>query len=350
MNDTLVTKCDLLASNRSVIAKKFSAETNLMCVTSGLLFALEDREADAEKLDGCRKILKKQTVVFSKLRGMAEMLIVSRMAMSEDPEEYLNDSVTVYEKVKTAGFKDNSFIIPACMTICDLGLKDDCGETLLKAKEIMKLMNREHPVLTNDEDSSAAILMALSYKDAETAVKDLEEGFDYLRKTYHLGISKNAGQSLCEILAVTYGDMKSKCDRIARIYKAFKKQKSSYGNDDEFSTLAILGDIDADPTMLAGEVIETAKYLEEKDGFADKIIEKQQRMMYSTLLVANAHGKNDEMTGGPVIGNTISIITAKRKAALISLTVQLATNILPAIAGVSDTGSSGAGEMTKISE
>ena len=338
MNDPVKERCDLLISNRAQIAKKFTMDSNLMCITSGLFFASEGHSADTEKMSECRKLLRKETGHFSKLKSTAELAVLSKMLLSDDPEQYLKSVITVYDKVKTAGFCEKSYIVPVCLMIVDLAIQDELDDILNKAQDILKSLDKSHPVLTGSDDSSLAVLLALSYKDAETILTDIETGCTYLKKTYRLGVPADSVQELCEILAVTYGDIRSKCDTVARIYKAFRKKKSSFGKDREFAMLASLVDIDMNPETIADEIIEASEYLKKDDGFKDKQLTDKQRMMYAALLVAGVYGKHTGMMDNPVITGTLSILADKTKAALTSALLNCALELIPAVLGaVTDT-------------
>ena len=324
-------KCDLLVTNRKAISKKFPLEDNLMCIASGLIFTMAEANVDTEKMAECRKLLKKQAGFFSELRKMAELVILSKMTLSEDPKQYVSDLNEVYKKVKAAKFKDSPYLVLACVIICDLGVQNDCDEIIEKAKEIMDRMEKEHPVLTSKSDFSFIMFLALSYKDVDTILKDMEDGYEYLKKTYKLSISGNAVQGLCELLAATYGEIQAKCDRVVRIYNAFKNHKSSYGTDAEFSTLGILADIDENPEKLVNEIIEVAAYLKDKEGFNDKVSGNKQRLMYATLLVADRYNRNADILHNPLISNTLSILTTQRVVKTITILVNIASEAIPAV-------------------
>lgn len=82
-----------------------------------------------------------------------------------------------------------------------------------------------------DEDLSYAALMALSDRDTDIILKDMEECYSYLKKTCKLGASSNALQGLSELFAMTDGNHQEKCERIAALYKLLKEKKAevSYG-------------------------------------------------------------------------------------------------------------------------
>ena len=335
MNEILKDKCDLLADNYMVIHNGFQFEEDQICKVAGLIFTSADRRADAEKLTECRKILKKQANIFSKLRSMTEIVVISKMALSGNSERYLDEVKGAYKIMREAGFEDSSYLVQASLLICDLGVSDECDKTAHKSKEIMNRLNREHPILTSAEDISSAILLGISYKDVDTVIRDFEEGYEYFTDQYKLGISKNAVQGLCELLAVTYGDMRSKCDNVAKIYNAFKTRNSDYGKDVEFAVLASLADTALSPDELADEIIEAAEYLKEKEGFEDKYQQAytKKRLMYAALLAADVCGGDSRLINSPAIGNAISEITARRTAQAVSATINIAANLIPALLG-----------------
>ncbi|MBO4882489.1 MAG: DUF4003 family protein [Lachnospiraceae bacterium] len=333
MNDLVKERCDLLISNRAQIAKKFTMDSNLMCITSGLLFASEVRSADIEKMTECKKLLRKETGHFSKLKSTAELAVLSKMLLSDDPEQYLKSVITVYDKVKTADFCERSYIVPVCLMIVDLAIQDELDDILNKAQDILKSLDKSHPVLTGSDDSSLAVLLALSYKDTATILADIETGYTYLKKNYRLGVPAESVQELCEVLALSYGDICSKCDKVARIYEAFRKRKSSYGKDREFAMLASLVDIEISPETIVNEIISVSEYLEKDDGFKDKQLTAKQRMMYATLLFADFYGRNTGMMDNPVITGTLSILADKSKAALTSALINCALELIPTVLG-----------------
>lgn len=336
MNNLIQTRCDLLADNRSLIAKKYTFENNLMCIAAALIYTAADTSVDTEELAECKKILKKHTGAFSKLRSITELVLLCKMALSDNPEEYLETLKSICATLGRAGFDNNSYLVQASMLICDFDAQDDSETIASKAKEIMKRLNKAHPLLTSSEDVTSVILLAMSYKDVDTVLSDLEAGYDYFTDTYKLGLPKNSVRELCEILAVTYGDMDSKCDTVARIYNCLKQHKAYFAKGTMFATLGLLTDTGLTPDELAEEIIEAAEYLKGKDGFKNKDDDQEfekRRMMYATLLIAYACGEDSDIVNNPAIGNAISDITAKKIATVVSISLNIAGSLIPALLG-----------------
>ena len=340
MNELVREKCELFVKNREVIHKKFAFEDNLLCLAGSLIFTLEGKEADAERLAECKKIFSKQTGLFSKLRSMAELAVISKMTLSEDPEKFMGDLKTIYDKVRKTKFKEDPYMVLACLLICDLGVQEESDEIINRALEIMERMNKAHPFLTSSEDTVSVMLLALSYKDVDTIMNELEEGYEYLKKTHKLKVSGNAAQNLCEILAVSYGDIQTKCDKVVKIRKAFKNLKSDFGSEEELAAIASLVDTDMSPETLAAEIIEASEFLKSQKGFDAESVSTRQRTMYVTLLVADVYGKGSSIMSGPAISNTFSIITTKRIVNAISIVINLASGVIPAFIGDNDQSNS----------
>lgn len=332
MNAMINEKCTLLEKNRAAVKEKFAFEENLMGVVAGFIYTSEQKEADADKMLECRKILRKQTGIFSELRSTVELVILSKMALADDPGQYLEDIKEVNKRICGAKLSTGTNSILASVIICDVGMKDGCDEVIAKANALMKRMEKDHPFLTGAEDVSSVMLMALSYKEADKLLADLEEGYTYIKKTYKPGISADAVQGVCEILAMTYGDTKAKCDKVMRIYKALKDRKANFSTDEKFAVLAALAETDVAPETLAEDIAYASDTLKTMNGFDKTRMDDKERFMYATLVVADAYGKDSNIAGSTVINNTISIITAKRTAMIMNLVMNIAPTLLGACA------------------
>lgn len=315
-------KSDLLVDNFSGIHKKFVLEAKLMSLAAGLVFTSAGKKADVERMKECRKLLEKKTGILSNFRLTTELVLVSKMALSKDPEAYLDYVIAAYKKISKGTLLENSYMVLAAILICDFERQNEIDEIVDKANEIVKAMNKEHPILTANEDTSFAVFLALSYKDANTIINDVEECYKYLKETCKCKASSNAIQGLSEVLAITYGDMKHKCDKVMRIFNAFTAHEAEYGTGDEFVALGSLIDIDLDPDTLVNEIIEAEAYLKGKIGIGEK--ERKERLMYAALIVVYACGGNTAIMDNAVISDTLSILISQR----ISTMITIITNII----------------------
>ncbi|MBO7453294.1 MAG: DUF4003 family protein [Clostridiales bacterium] len=328
MDNSVNEKCELLSNNRSIIHKSFLFEKEPMSVIAALIYTSAGKEADTEKMKSCRKLLKKNTRPLSGLRDIVELVLLSKMALSEDPERYLSDLIAVYEKITTGNILETDYMILSAILILDLELQDNCDEIITRAKELTKEMNSKHPILTASDDASFIMFLAITQKSIDDILADLEEGFTYITNTCKFNASSDAIYELCEVLALSYGDMKDKCDKALRIYKVLKDHKIDYVGGSNLSELGALIDIDLDPETIANEIIKTEEYLKGMTGFKESSCDRKTRVMYASYIIADIYGKNTESAGNAVISNTVSFIRAKQIANMISIISSVGSSAL----------------------
>ena len=116
----------------------------------------------------------------------------------------------IYKKLNKGHFKDNSYRVLASMLLCDLGRQIDSDEVVEKHTEILKRMDKLHPILTDSSDISYVILLVLSDRTADAIIEDMTVCFDYLKKDLKIRIGSDSTQSLSEILVLTDGDIREK--------------------------------------------------------------------------------------------------------------------------------------------
>ena len=337
MTELIRQRCELLEKNRAVIRRSFLLEKELMSVAAGLIFTSEGKEADIEKLKECRKLLKKNSRPLSNLRDIVELALLSKMALSPSPEQYLTDFLAVYKKVQEGKLLENDFMVLSSILILDLQLQDECGEIISKANELKKMMKKDHPVLTSTDDDSFITFLAVTHKSVDDILANLEEGYEYLTKTCKVSVNADPAYELCEVLAVSYGDMKEKCDKVLRIFSPMVKKDTEYGSGSAFSALGAFIDVDVEPETIANEIIEAEGLLKEMKGFGGLSMDRRTRVVFATQIVASVYCKNLEAAGNSVIANTLSLVWAKQIASMISAATSVAPSVLTAVLKTGET-------------
>lgn len=331
MTDAVRARCELLVRNQTAVRKKFFLENELMCLISGMIFTLAGEEADIEKMKACRKILKKNTRALSHFRAVVELVLLSKMTLASNPEQYLNDVLGVYDKIIKGAVIENPYMALAAILICDIGRKDDSDEIVSRLNELTKRMNSEHPIITAADDTSFIAFLALTDKSVDSIVSDLEEGYTYLKKTCGFRAGNDAIYELCEVLALSYGNMEDKCDKVMRLFNTFADREADYGKSSELSSLGSLIDADTDPDTLVNEIIDAEEYLKSMKVFPSKDMDRKKRFMYSAPIVAGVYSRSTDSINNSVVSNTVSIIRASQVAKMISIISSVAPNVLAAV-------------------
>ena len=308
MNTNIQRKIDLLAANKNAISKKFSMEGNMMSIVSAFIYTGAGKEADVERLKECRKILKQHTGLLSSFRSTTELAVISRMALSEDPEKYFLDVKAAYDKIGRGKFADNSFMIIAATCIVEQGRASEMDAVISKFNEIYKRMGKEHPFLTSSEDMSLAMLLALTDKSVDQIIADMETCYKYLKKESKMGAGSNAYQALSGVLAIADGNMVSRCDKATEIYKTFIAHKQKYGRDYEFESLGALVDVNVDTETLVTEIIEVADALKKHKGFGSWSIDQKMRLMFAGFLVSQEYSNVETSVTGTMLSSTIAAV------------------------------------------
>lgn len=329
MTESLRNKCDLFLRNRNAVSKKFMFGKDAMNIAAGLIFTGAGKEADIEKLAECRKILNKHTGFFSEYREAVKIALLSEMALSETPEQYIEDVKAVYKKLHKGKFRDNSYMVLAAMLTCDLGKQENADEIVEKHNELMKQMNKLHPLLTGSGDISYVILLALSDRPVDLIISDMNECFDYLKKTRKIKAGADSVQGLSEILALTDGNIREKCDKIISIYDKLKDNKADITGGCAFSALGTLIGADETPEVIAREILEADVFLDGCKGFDEKSVNKNQRLMFAVMLAAESFGMSSSVISNTFINNALGIIKAHQTATMITII----SNVLPTILG-----------------
>ena len=208
MRENVKSKCDLLIRNKELVEKEFKWELTLKVISAALIFTGANREADVSRLTECRKLLKENAGMFSSIRAEMEPVVVSKMALSNDPQKYFEDLKIVYDKVSKGSVFSSGFQVQAAICICEAGRINDADEIIAKYKDLYKRMSKEHPMLTSSEDIVFAMLLVMTDKSVDTIISEMEECYDYLKKELKIKVGANEIQGLGEVLALSDGDMK----------------------------------------------------------------------------------------------------------------------------------------------
>lgn len=317
MREAITRKCDLLIENWKLIHKGYWLENSSIAAIAAATFAEKDRSADVERLKECQKILKKKEGIFSEFRGNSELIVTAKMALSSDPERYLEDVTGVYKKFQKGKFWESNYRALAAMTICDVGKASEADAIIEKTNEILSGMNKVHPFLTSDEDTSFAVLLAISDKKTEVILEELEETYQILKKKFVL--HDNAVYSLSQVLASYAGNAQDKADKAIEIFDAFAAAGAKYGKGYELASLGTLIGLNATPEDIASEVAEAADYLKGNKGFGAFDMGKATRLMFGTMVVAGENTDENYKVGASVISGAVARVVAEQTAMLVAI-------------------------------
>lgn len=322
MRAELEKKLDMFVQNRQDISKEYKIEYNLNYLTASLILTGENKTADIGKMKEARQILATREGIFSSFRSNMEMAVITKMSLSNNPEGYIDDVIEIFKKISGKRIIDYYSFILGAMMIVDLGKKSDADRIIAKSWEILARMKKEHPFLADENDITFTILLAMTDKDIDTIIAEMEQCYTYLKKDLKIPADSNSIQSLCELIILSDGDLIEKCDRAAAIFNAFKAHGMKYGSYYEFASLGALIGLDTDIDELVDTVIEVAETMKKNEGFGFMSLDRTTRLMFAAMLTAQVITDNsdpiyDYAVNGSVISNSIAMIVAEEVAILI---------------------------------
>lgn len=321
MNETLKTKCELFAENRQTIGKAFKWEEDMEAAAAALIFTAADKPADTDRMKECEAILKKKTGVFSSFRTSCSLFLLSKMALSDSPEKYLDDIMALYDKIKKGTLSDNSYMVLAACILNDHDNFEDTDAVIEKFKELRKTLDKKHPLLFSSSDLPFLMQMVLSGRDMQIMLDEIEQVREILAKNFKW--DKRAVFSLSQVLVLTPGDIASKCEKIVDIYDALKNRGVKYGKDSAFTSLGALIDLDIDIPSLADEIIAADKLLADLKGFGGWSMDSKHRLMFAATLAADVFRSSGSDDTGAVLGHSLAVILAEEIAVVVSMTIMM---------------------------
>lgn len=316
MNQELQKRCELFVENKNVLEKKFVWDSAMIMPVCAMLHTELNKKVDVERLMECKTLLKKKVDVFSSFRSYAELVLISKMALSDNPAGYLEQVVNTYNMIKKHKMSGSVYTVLAAMVVVD-NVDDIQREKLIeKAAVIYTQMKKDHPFLTSSEDVSFAVLMAMSDLPEAGLMQEMENCYKILKTKFS---SSNAVQSLSHILAMVDKDTTVKCNEVFELKNMFKDKKKSFDSN-AISVLGGLNMIDVDKESLVVEIIEVDEFLKTQKGFGFWGIGEKQRLLYAASLVMNQYGSEKNSTQVTVISSTVTAIIAQYTAMLAAVT------------------------------
>ena len=298
-----------MADNRDLFHKNFVWNMEMMSITGAVIYTGEGKMADIQKINQCKAILKKHQGVFSEFRQNMEIPVLSKMALAENPEEYLLKLINTYNVLHKGKIFGSEYMVLTAIAICDSKCEAGVEDIVAKTRDLMKEMTKIHPFLTSDEDMAFAALLVMTNRSVLDIINETEYCFTYMKMKF--SFHDNAVQSLSHVLALCPGAAEEKCRRASAIYDALLTRHITYGKDYELATLGALVNIDMDPEELADEIKDASEYLKTRKGFGDWSIGTKTRTMFAALLAAQAYSPTSIAMDASVIGSALAIVIAE---------------------------------------
>lgn len=308
MDETLKNCCDLLGENRNIIQKVFRWDSDVMRLACAAVFTGSGKTADVEKLKKCEKILKTRERFFSEFRGNLRLIVLAKMALSDDPEAYWVHLREVYHSFTRNRVFGEEFCLLAAIQLLDAAEPGRISEAVERTYAIHDRMRKGHPWLTGQGDLPMAAVLAVRKLNPEVLFEEMEDCYQLLREKFHAGES---AQICSHVMSVSGSGAERKCSRMFAIWDGLKQSRHRYGTGKELAILAALALLDRPTELIAQDILEADEALAKKRGFGFFAIGMVQRRMYAAQVVLNAYAQKGNTVDSSVISSSIALSIAQ---------------------------------------
>ena len=157
-------------------------------------------------------------------------------------------------------------------------------EVVYRAKVIYKKMRKRHIFISTQENCVTALLLAISYNDANEAIEEVEKCYNTLKK-FLLGSVQL--YRLSHFITLMNGEVKDKCNRFIQMYKYLKSIGVNYSIIEGIDVYGIFVNLDKEPRTIIDEIIDVDNFLLRQRGIQYNKIDKKIRLSFAAILVAS---------------------------------------------------------------
>ncbi len=319
MNDTIKSKCDLMVQNREIVKKASWGEYGLTRSASAAVGACAGRTLDEARIKECNKILKKRKGIFSSFRGYSKLLITTKMSLADDPADYLDKAIEIYDKLLKGKIFSSEHHALAALSIVDTGMYDRADAIVEKSRSLFSAMQSKHPFLTSAEDTALVTLMAMTDKSTDSILSEVETAFECLKDKFKF--HANAVYGLSQVLVIQNGDIRANCQKAITLYDQMRKRGIKYGKEYELPSLGTLINLDISNDEVISNIADISNYLKKQKGFSSLHMDKQMRMMFGSMLLANTYTSAESAQMSATIAGAISTAIVEEIAMMITIMI-----------------------------
>jgi hypothetical protein len=324
MRDTMRDKCSLYVDNYLSLKESFKWGYAMNNRLGALLYTMENSPVDVAVIKKCREIIKANTNIFSYFQSSTSFIVATILSLKAEPEIKIREAVSIYESLKREGFHSSPYLVLAAASIVMYTEPENQRKCVTRAKAFFDAMKAEHRFLTTADDYTFAALLALSEKEVNPTIREIESCYYWLKNDFR---NSNAVQSLAQVLSFHEETMQVKCKRVVDLYQALKIRGLKFGQYIELPFLGVVAMLPKEVDTIADDIAEVDRYLKDIKGFGSWSIAAKERLMFAAALVCD--GFLDDAAKGAFIGTTSNAITSlllAQQATTITVTSAIAAS------------------------
>ena len=281
MQSGILRRTEQFIENRRRIEHAFRMSTPQTHCLCALLLGLDDLDADLAAIRRGKKILKKNTGLFSAFRGLGMAPAAIKIGEQENGVQRLNFAKDSLRKLKAAGFAPTDYLCPAAFLMAK---KHDCADSIAQNAYAYYLeMRHAHRVLTGGEDVMFAVLFAMCDVDKSVLFSRADAAMEILSRRFK---RTNAAQMASFAIALSEQPAETLAEKTERLYDAVREAGIKNREMLDLPLLAFLAGFDVPEKETGALIAEICTYLRTQKGFSTARVGRSQRLVYSAALAA----------------------------------------------------------------
>ena len=132
--------------------------------------------------------------------------------------------------------------------------------------------------------------MALSDKSDEQLIKECEEYFELLKKTFS---DKGAAQSCAQLFALSERSVRENVDKMNSLYDTLKEAGRKFDKHYGLSVLAAVALCEQDVKTLTDTMLEIDEFLSKQKGYGMLSVDKQTRLLHAAMLTVSIYSGSE---------------------------------------------------------
>ena len=279
---------------------------------AALLFAAEGQQVDIAAIRAAEAAVKQKTGLFSSFRGATDMAIYALLALTADPESYLDRILSAHLQLRQAGFRSSDYLaVASCLIARDTSQKN-LAEQCTMAGNWLKAMKQQHRFLVGQDDYVYAVMLAAAGLDPQNDLDRIEQNYRDLR--YDLR-PRGSVYQLCQVLALSSRpDLYA--DRVRKLRNAFRAEGVKLDKASTLVTLGVLSFMEEPEPVIVEQVQMICGYLRGLKGMGSFTVGRDELLLAAVTLVACASlkGQHESLAAGVVSSAVTGIILAQQAA------------------------------------
>lgn len=288
---------NIFYENYMIIKKCFPEEYSNRHALGAFLCMINNHDTgkiiERERIMQCRKILNSKVNLSAAFRDYLKLPLVIKMALSDNPEKYLEGITQLFNNIKSTYFTGSGQKFITAMAIYDNSSEESRMQNCRGMYDVYNKMKEKHPVLTGQEDMMFAALLQLDGEDHDHLAVEIEECYQLLRNRFKL--SMNPLQNVSHVLSLTDIAPEEKVNKFIELYELLKDRKKPTGLGPQLIVLSVLSVLDVSVTDSVNAVIMTDSFLKNIKGFGKMGINQRTRKMIAIALTAARYLPEDDV-------------------------------------------------------